>query len=370
MARKKGILRRLFGLNRADSYAEDENRTGDIAKTKNESEKATLQDAVKFVTELQSYYYNDICKMQTDIIIKPFTDGEKALIKRKIVQEERTLLRIDEILKSVRQNERDYQSIWNKSIYSFYDEIEKAKLISVQEKVFELLTRLYTINTKSELKSIILNRIKKYKADWGIVGQIQIPENFELILLGVNKGTVKYQFRKFFKSVNLTDDNTYFALNVEQLDRIMALKFEIEKPFPTDEVWVYVSNVTKLQLNLMRRTCIIGNTWEKKSENGLEFDVVKLADLELYIKGILQIVFTKNEYAVISIIIPTRDVISEVEPIEKKGDRIKIQKKIRFYLKERSEVFRDNLLTAKISRREITERLRFISYLKFKKTNF
>ena len=365
-----GFFARLFGLEDTNSETEQENRIEDTVETNTiESTGTTLQDAVNFVAELQSYYYNDICKMQSDLVVQTFNANEEKLINKKIKQEKTALSQIDEVLSRVKEDEKEYQSIWKKSVYSFYDEIEKVKLESVQTKVFTILIQLYAINTKPELETIILNRIKKYKEAWNISEEIQIPKNFNAILIDGSNGIEKYRFGEFYKSVYTND--TDIALNAEQLNQIRALDFEFKEAIPTDEVWVYVSNVTRFQLNFMRRTCMIRNTWEELPKNKLELDIVKVKDLKAYLKGILQIVFTKNAHAVISIVVPTSEMLNAIGPIEKNGGKVEIVKRYRFYLKERSGLYKNNLLTTRISRRRITtEKVQFISYLEFKKMYF
>ncbi len=360
---------RLFGLDNANSDVGHESRAENIAETDiTESTGTTLQDAVNFVAELQSYYYNDICKMQSDLVVQTLTASEERFINKKIKQDQVALSQIDEILDLVKQNEKEYQSIWRKSVYSFYDEIEKSKLAVVQTKVFTILTRLCAINTKQELKTIILNRIDKYKEAWCISEEIKIPENFNVILVDGSDDTESYQFGKFYKTVNANDSD--IVLSSKQLDKIRLLDFEFEEEISTDKVWVYVSNVTRFQLNFMRRTGIIGNTWEKDSEDYLKFDIVETKDLVQYLKGILQIVFTKNAYAVISIVVPTNDMRRAVGPIEDNGEKVVICKKYRFYLKERSGLYKNSLLTVRVGRKNIPEKLQFLSYLKFKSIYF
>lgn len=364
-----GFFARLFGLEDMNSETENENRIEDTVETNTiESTGTTLQDAVNFVAELQSYYYNDICKMQSDLLVQTFDVSEEKLINKKIEQDKTALSQIDDVLDLVKNNEKEYQTIWKKSVYSFYDEIEKVKLASVQAKVFEILIQLCAINTKQELETIILNRIEKYKEAWNISEEIQIPKNFNAILIDGSDGIEKYRFGEFYKTVHASD--TDITLNPKQLNQIRALDFEFEDKIPTNELWVYVSNVTRFQLNFMRRTCIIGNTWEDGQKNKLKLDIVKVEDFKQYLKGILQIVFTKNAHAVISIVVPTSEMLSAIGPIERRGEKVEILKKYRFYLKERSGLYKNNLLTTRISRRNIPEKLLFLSYLEFRKIYF
>ncbi len=362
-----GFFARLFGLE--DTNSETENRIEDTVETNTiEFAGTTLQDAVNFVAELQSYYYNDICKMQSDLVVQTFNVNEEKLINKKIKQDKTALSQIDQVLNEVKENEKEYQTVWKKSVYSFYDEIEKVKLASVQAKVFAILIQLYAINTKQELDTIILNRIEKYKEAWNISEEIQIPKNFNAILIDGSDGIEKYRFGEFYKSIHAND--TDIVLDAKQLNQIRALEFEFTDDIPTDEVWVYVSNVTRLQLNFMRRNCMIGNTWEQLPKNKLILDVVKTKNLKQYLKGVLQIVFTKNAHAVISIVVPTREMLSVIGPIKKDGKKVEIVKRYRFYLKERSGLYKNNLITTRISRRRIPEKVQFISYLEFKKMYF
>lgn len=362
----------LLGLDDED-FSNERNQNSQVKNLSetdiSESTGTTLQDAVNFVAELQSYYYNDICKMQTDLCMQTtLTQGEVNFVNKKIKQDQISLSQIDEILDLIKQKEREYQSVWRKSVYSFYDEIEKAKLETVQEEVFNIIIRLCAVNTKLELKNIIFNRIKRYKEAWNIKGEIQIPENYNVVLVEGNNGVEKYQFGKFSKNV-IANDNDY-VLSSAQIDRIRAMDFEAD--ISTDKVWVYVSSVTRFQLNYMRRTCFIDNDWEYVPDkaNHLYLDIVNLSDLEQYLKGILQIILSKRTYAVISIVIPTDSMLRAVGPTEERENKVEICKKYWFYLMERSGLYKDNLLTARVDRRNIPKKLKFVSYLKFKKDYF
>lgn len=332
---------------------------------------ATLQDAVNFIAELQSYYYSDICKMQTDLVIEnTLSENEVNFINKKIKQDQITLSEISQILEQAKQNEREYQSIWKKSIYSFYDEIEQEKLAVAQERLFKILLKLCIVNTKPELKNIIYNRITKYKKEWKINEEIQIPENYNVVLVEANNGIEKYQFGEFSKEV-ISDINDR-TLSQKQLEQIRTMDFEIGEKINTDTLWVYISSVTRLQLNYMRRTCFIENDWEYNTneKKSLCFDVVKLTDLKQYLRGMLQIVLSKRNHAIISIVIPTNYMLQVIGQTRKRGEKVEIFKKYCFYLRERSGMYNNNLLTARIDRRNIPEKLKFMSYNKFRKDYF
>lgn len=371
---ERGFFAKIFGRDNADDNRESiiEGRSEEVVESTPEDAGTTLQDVVNFVAELQSYYYNDICKMQTDLAVQTLPENKINFMNKKIKQDQVALSQIDNILKSVRENEREFQSVWRKSIYSFYDEIEKVKLEKVQKKVFEIIITLYAVNTKHELERVILNRIEKYRIAWNIGQEVQLPRNYNVVLADEEDGIEQYYLGKFQKKVYTTQEDK--VLSAMQLDKIRALKIEIEDGIPTNDVWVYVSSATRLQLNFMRRTCIIDNSWEYDSEMAdcLCFDIVSKNELEQYIKGMLQIVLTKRTYSVISIFIPTAQMLNVIGDTRKNedGSKVKICKKYRFILEERSGLYGNNLLTARIDRRYIPEELKFIPYLDFKRDYF
>ena len=362
----------LFGsIEETDSVSEARNEET-ITNTPPESDNATLQDAITFIGELQSYYYNDICKMQADLLVQEnLSKWQVKFINKKIKQDQVALVQIDKILELVKQKEREFQSVWRKSVYSFYDEIEKDKLSKVQSAVFEILLKLFEINTKPELDNVILNRLKGYRQVWNISTELTILKNYNAVLVSGEDGVEHYRFGRFSKKVNPCENEV--TLSPKQLDEIRALKFEFEKQIQTNVVWVYVSSATRLQLNMMRRTCIIQNNWEYTPAgegNKLCFDVVNVDELESYLKGILQIVLTRKIHAVVSIFVPTNNMLRIIGPVKETEQKVEIRKKYLFYLRERSDLYKENLLTARIDRRHIPEKLQFVSYLKFRNDNF
>ena len=149
------------------------------------------------------------------------------------------------------------------------------------------------------------------------------------------------------------------------------MKISVEN-IETDSVWIYVSGVTRLQLNFMRRDCFIGNLWEHSDNEQGEFllDVVDKKDLSIYLKGVLQIVLTQNRYAVISFVVPTEKMKRLVGRVQVVGDKVQIYRKINFFLSERNKEFGSNIFTARIDKRDIPEEISFVSYIEFKKQYF
>ena len=241
--------------------------------------------------------------MESDLLVQTSLSPSRIkFINKKIKQDEVALTQIDNILNLIRDNEKDFQSIGRKSMYSFYEEIEEQKLGSVQEKIFEIIINLYAINTKKELDQVISKRIESFREAWKISNDIKIPKNYNLILFDEEKGIEEYHFGNFTKKVYVKDQEK--NLTSEQLRKIRNLKIEFEDEISTSKIWVHVASAQRYQLNFMRRTCIIKNDWEKLEDpNSLFFDVVDANKIEEYLKGVLQIVLTKNTYSVISIII-------------------------------------------------------------------
>ena len=367
---KQSFFSKIFGYNDESETEIRKVRSDSQVEKLNKSDAGTLADVINFVAELQSYYYNDICKMQTGLTIQNELPSKEKFINKKIQQDKIALMQIDEILKEIEQCEREYHKIAGKAIYSFYEEIEQAKLLSIQEKVFQIIIKLGGINTKPELKSVILKKIETYKTKWKINKEIQIPSNCNAVIIDEKDEIEKYQFGEFSKEVYSSDNDK--TLTLTQFNQIRELKVEFEDKVEVDSLWVYVSSVSRLQLNFMRRTSVIENDWEYMPDlkDKLCYDIVKTEKFEEYIKGILQIILSKKTYAVISIIIPTDDMVSCIGPVKYYEGKVEILKKYWFYLRERSGVYKNNLLSARIDRRNIPEKLPIISYLKFRKIHF
>lgn len=334
------------------------------------SKELTIQDAINFVSEIQSYYFNDICKTQADIAIHATSvRGKENFFRKKVKQNQLALSQIELILEEMKQNETEYQLVWRKSIYSFYNELEQNKQEEAKKKSFKILLRLCEVNIRPELQNIIIERVKKYKEAWKITEQIEIPQNTNVILLEANGNIEKYQFGKFSKEVN--SNRTLQDLTINQLDLIRKMKISVEN-IETDSVWIYVSGVTRLQLNYMRRDCFISNLWEHNDRNheGFFLDIVDKKDLDIYLKGVLQIVLTQNRYVVISFVVPTEKMKRLIGKVKVIGDKVQICNEINFFLSERKEDFGCNIFTTRIDKRNIPDEVKFVSYIEFKKQYF
>lgn len=367
---KESFFSRLFGWNDQD---EEAITTAEQEETITEegSVGTTLQDAVVFVEELQSYYYNDICKMQADLIIQAtLSEQQTRIAQKKIRQDQTALTQIDQILAELKEWSGEFQAVWKKAIYSFYDEIERQKLVSVQTKVFTVLLQLYAVNTRAELATVIAKRLEVYRKAWNIEKTTELPKNYNVILTDGKDGIETYHFGNFCKRVCVSANEA--ELTVNQLEQIRNMQIDVREQIPTDTVWVHVTNATRLQLNFMRRTCLVNATWEYQEEDAapLLLDVVNTCDFEQYIKGVLQLVFMKNRYAIVTLVIPTQEMLKIIGPTERNGEKVEICKWLRFILKERSNLYKENLRTQRLDRRNIPEKLEFMSFAEFRKVYF
>lgn len=363
---------KIFGLNKEEERNENDQQ---VNTTKPNERIPTLQDVIKFVSELQSYYYNDICKIQTESLTRDdISEDEEQFLKKKVVQESIAMSQIDEILREVIKCEREYQSIWGKSVYSFYNEIEKEKLKEVQEKVFKVIIKLNQVNVKEELETVIPDRLEHYRKSWNLSKDIIIPDNNSLIILSREKQEETYKFGRF-KKVVYAKDKPQYKFSSEQLKAINNIKVNINFESLSEEIWVYCSSVTRAQLNSMKRTSIFLNDWEKvveEQENTYVFDIVKVTELEEYLKGILQLLLIRKTYVVISIINPNdymRKLLKGRIKLNQKEDKVAI-KGLKFILDERNGSYKNNLQVIRVDRRNIPNKLEFTPFIEFKKTYF
>ena len=336
--------------------------------------KTSLQDAVSFVTELQSYYYNDICNMQTSLLVDASKKGYENFCERVILQDKTALAEIDKILDQITECQKEYHSIDGKSLYSFFEEIEKDKREEVYQDIFKIIIRLNEINVKQELEQVIVRRLELYRKAWHIPADIKIPRNYNVFLTDWDEDTETYKFGDFEKIILSNPNNTYH-LSQNQLDSIHNMKIKFKFDQPSDFVLVRCTSNTRAQVNFLYRTTTIGSTLEKlPSENGnkLFFDLVRVSDLDYYLKGVIQILLANNTYAVISIINQSEYMLNAIRTVElkKANKKIKMEKPLRFILRERSGIYKDNLQVAKIDRRNIPEVLNFAPYVQFKRENF
>jgi len=368
---KGGFWSRLLGIDEEENQEETLNNGQKEQKGENSEVGTTLQDAITFVEELQSYYYNDVCKMQADLVMQSnLSEQDASVTNKKIRQDQIALNQIDGILDQLKGCMGRYQDVWKKAVYSFYDEIEKQQMVTAQEEVFEVLLKLNAVNTKPELTPIITKRLTTYHRAWNIAQELEVPKNYNVILTESKDGIGTYHFGDFKKQVYIQMDDR--SLTAQQIDQIRNMKVDLQGQVPTEKVWVYVANSTRLQLNFMRRTCFINSTWEYSEEDKskLFLDVVKVCDFEQYIKGILRLVFTKNRYAIVSLIVPTDEMLRVIGPTLQEDGKVQICNRLWFILRERSRVYKGDLKTQRLDRRNLPEELEFVSYPEFRKKYF
>lgn len=370
-----GFFAKIFGWNHEEEERNENQENINISKS--DDEKSTLQDVIHFVSELQSYYYNDICKIQTESLTRSdINEDEEEFLKKKVIQESIAMSQIDMILQEIVKCEREYQSIWGKSVYSFYNEIEKEKLKEVQEKVFKIIIKLNQVNVKLELETIILDRLEYYRKAWELSKDIVIPTNNSLVILSRENGEETYKFGRFKKTICADNNSIKYKFSSTQVKAIQNIKVNISFESSSEEIWVHCSNVTRAELNFMKKTSIFSNDWEKSIEeqakSSVAFDVVKVTDFEEYLKGILQLLLMRKTYVVISVINPNnymKKLLKDRIKLYEKESKVLI-KGLKFILDERKGLYDDNLQVVRIDRRNIPENLEFIPFMEFKKYYF
>ena len=359
------FLAKIFGRR------EELEETETVLQTNQQERKPeiTIREVVSFVEEIQSYYYNDICQMQTDIIMGKDSEKEE-FHKAMIQQEEQALKQIDKIIAEMKELEGKLQEIWGKSIYTFYQEIEEHSQSEIKEKLFYKLMQLCTSNVKEELNSVIENKIRRVQQEWMVCLDMPIPKNENLILLNKEKGIETYTFSGFRKEI--IENKHPYHLSSKQLQAIQDIQVEMTFPEVMDEIWISMAASTRLQLNSLRRTAMFDNVWEEEGILGtqIQFDSIKYKDVTSYIKGMLQLLFKNNTYVVTTVIYPTEQMLHQIGGVEHKEQKILIKNGLKFIWNERRGIYQENVQVVRLDRRNIPPIVKFIPYLDLKKMYF
>ena len=364
-----GILDKLLDFIDLDEGEENKNE-GDttlrnsLDQKQNEDTPIKLSEVTDFIRELESYYTNDIFKERSEFINANLSEDEIVLLKKRIAEDEGALEDISCIKDKVIEQERSCSEIWGKSSYSFYDKLESRKLEEIFKETFEIIKKLVDANVKEELDEIIVDRLEVYYKSWKIGSEFTIPINTGLRIKSrsLNKKTnlkeEVYQFGVFQKRVIAEDENTLLK---EQIEALKKMQIQISELANTQSVWIRCVTITREQLNFIKKTLVFPNDWEVGENDKLTYDIVNTEELEYYIRSVLQLILSKKDYVLISMLIPNSNLLQGIVRVDDAERKVTILDKEKYVLMERNGAY-NNLKFNFISRKEDLRQLSFISY--------
>ena len=364
-----GILDKLIELINSEEGENEEKKeitSQEDKLIKNEDSQIKISEVTNFIRELESYYTADIFKERSNFINANLSEEEIIFQKKKIAEDEEALEDISAIKEEVIKQERSCSDIWGKSSYSFYDELETRKLEEIFKKTFEIVKKLVEANTKEELDETILKRIEKYYKSWKIGGEFITPINTRVRIKDRKSNKETYQFGAFQKIILAEDEKNIIK---EQLDSIKKMNIQIKK-LPSTKVWIRCVTITRSQLNFIKKTLVFQNDWEVGEKDKLTYDIVYTNEIEYYIRGILQLILQRKEYVLISILVPSRELmqqLSQMISIDDEERKVTILDKPKYILMERNGAYKDNLIFKLLSRKDSLKQVSFICYESFVK---
>ena len=369
-----GILDKLLDFIDLDEGGENQNE-GDttsrnsLEQKQNEDTPIKLSEVTDFIRELESYYTNDIFKERSEFINANLSEDEIVLLKKRIAEDEGALEDISCIKDKVIEQERSCSEIWGKSSYSFYDKLESRKLEEIFKETFEIIKKLVDANVKEELDEIIVDRLEVYYKSWKIGSEFTIPINTGLRIKSrslnekTNLKEEVYQFGVFQKRVIAEDENTLLK---EQIEALKKMQIQISELANTQSVWIRCVTITREQLNFIKKTLVFPNDWEVGENDKLTYDIVNTEELEYYIRSVLQLILSKKDYVLISMLIPNSNLLQGIVRVDDAERKVTILDKEKYVLMERNGAY-NNLKFNFISRKEDLRQLSFISYETFVK---
>ena len=372
-----GILNKLLDFIDLDEGGENLNE-GDttsrnsLEQKQNEDTPIKLSEVTDFIRELESYYTNDIFKERSEFINTNLSEDEIVLLKKKIAEDEGALEDISCIKDKVIEQERSCSEIWGKSSYSFYDKLESRKLEEIFKETFEIIKKLVDANVKEELDEIIIDRLKVYYKSWKIGSEFTVPINTGLRIKSRSlneKSNLKeevYQFGVFQKRIIAEDENTLLK---EQIDALKKIQIQISG-LNMQSVWIKCVTITRKQLNFIKKTLVFPNDWEVGENDKFTYDIVNTEELEYYIRSVLQLILSKKDYVLISILIPDSNLLQQLSGIVRVDSaerKVTILDKEKYVLMERNGAYKNNLKFNFISKKEDLRQLSFITYETFVK---
>ena len=315
---------------------------------------------------MEAYYTNDIFKQRSAYINNSLTEEQAIFLKKKIKEYEVAVKLITEIKEKLLEKERGCKELWGKASYSFYSELENAKLKDTFEEAFEIVKQLTAVNVIPELDEIISKRLISYKKSWKL-DEKDIPKNTSLRIIKREENIETYQFGDFQKKV--IDEDSMKELLPEQLSTINKMTVQLSFKDPSvSNIWIRCAVIKRHQLEFLKKSTIFPNDWENDRKEEIIFDIVDCCDIEYYIRAIMQLLISRKDYLVISIINPNAtfsQIVKDVVEVDLQNRKVKIIDKMTFLLSERTGAYGDNLQVAYISRKQNLQKLMFFSFSDF-----
>lgn len=354
-------------------------RNGELENTENENlevrenedtmgsttEIIELSVVINFVRELESYYTNDIFKLNSDYIGNvQMSDDEIAFVKKKIAEYQAAVDLIELVKKQLIQEENKLRDIFGKSSYGFYDELVEEEKESTFKNAFHIVCKLMSINVIPKLDKIIQKRLEEYKASWRIAEDV--PPNTSLRLLDRSGKSETYKVCDFEKKIRISQNER--ELLQEQLvaiDQIQINPFALNNP--TSKVWVRVATVSRKQLEYLKKSTVFPINWDTES-NGICYDIVDISIFEAYIKSMIKLLIMYDDYIVISLVNPNSEMVQQlgnVVEVDEDAKKVTITDKMAFLSYERTGIYKDNLQFELISRKGNLKSISFKSYYDF-----
>ena len=338
----------------SDFFDVDEEETESQKTISNEIEggnekKIELMTVINFVRELEAYYTNDIFKIRSSYMSEISNEDRIIYLKRKIQDYETSVKEITCIKEELMKKERSCRELWGKTSYSFYEELEEAKLSEVFKEAFDIVKQLIAVNSIPELEEIIRNRLRQYQESWNLY-EVNIPENTNLQITGVNSGIETYKFGKYKKEVIAVKEK---ELSPEKILAIKKMKINYQFKSESDMVWIRCCAVTRKKLDFIQKSVHFVNDWENNASQKFLYDIVPKEDVETYVRAMTQLLLPRKDFVIITMINPCQEFIEQVGKmlkINETGGTVEIVDSMNFLQEERSG-YNENLKFCCISSR-------------------
>lgn len=368
MSKLVELLSGFFGIN-DEEVDETQNNTDEstavqstTAEESKAEEKIELSTVIDFVRELEAFYTSDIFKLNSDYISNTdLSADETAFIKKKAAEYQSAVNSIELIKDQLLREDSKFKEMLGKSNYSFYDSLVSEERESTYENAFSIVSRLISVNVNPNLDRIIEERLRQYMLSWKIEGKL--PVNMSLRLLDRKANVETYQIGKITKQIILPDREV--ELLPEQLEAIDQIAIK-QIPFsnPANTIWVRITPVQRKHLDYLKKSTIFPSVYSTE-ETGICYDAIEPECLEVYLRAMFRLLLSREEFMVISIINPNNEMCQLIKGITIDENRVTINDKASFLMKERTGEFKDNLQFGLVSKKQNLKKVEFQSYTEF-----